>query len=100
MGLLSREKQPLQQLHSKKGDGQISELEGGLIFGRLVCIFCVINWLVCICSISLKDAWYIPIENCLPTPLYGMNKVLLMCTDVVVYPNLEYGQNACHWQHR
>ena len=37
MGVLLREKQPLQQLHSKKDGGHISE--GGLIFGRLVCMF-------------------------------------------------------------
>ena len=33
MGVLSREKHPLQQLHSKKGGGRI--FEGGFIFGRL-----------------------------------------------------------------
>ena len=33
VGVLLREKHPLQQLHLKKGDGCI--FEGGLIFGRL-----------------------------------------------------------------
>ena len=33
VGVLSRVKHPLQQLHSKKGGGRI--FEGGLIFGRL-----------------------------------------------------------------
>ena len=33
VGILSREKHPLQQLHLKKGGGRI--FEGGLIFGRL-----------------------------------------------------------------
>ena len=54
MGLLSREKQPLQQLHSKKGDGRISKLEGGLIFGRLVCIFLCYQLVSLHMLISLK----------------------------------------------
>ena len=50
MGLLSREKQPLQQLHSKKGDGRISELEGG----RLVRIFLCYRFVSLHMLISLK----------------------------------------------
>ena len=78
MGLLLREKQPLQKLHSKKGDGRISELEGGLIFGRLVCIF--LCYQLVHAHIPKKMLGYIPIEKRLPMPLYGMNKVLLVCT--------------------
>ena len=44
MGVLSREKHPLQQLHLKKGGGRI--FKGGLIFGRLQynvssCVICI-----------------------------------------------------------
>ena len=42
VGVLLREKHPLQQLHLKKGDGRI--FEGELIFGRLRYVSVVCGW--------------------------------------------------------